>query len=298
MREPKYTYIKTKIEEFESIFLENPFESTPFYSSPLERTISTFRKCWRKYRYEYFDDTDYEKLPIDYNDFTLESHIQHFDFNKLEEKLNYSNFEKDLTEIINENESYFYEELSQNLHSLKTDLQINHHLRNIFDQLMIAIKAFGQFPSSKLYEIVATKFKKSYIKALKHLKNEYPEYLSKKEIPEELYVSVEEREGNELLRSLIFDDDLYQFKEFEIRLKESGWIKQNEEGIQWLETKTNLIDFARYIDHIQILRPNRKLTKLIRFFEQRYNLDTDTLKKPSKFELRPLKPEKFAFLKT
>ena len=98
------------------------------------------------------------------------------------------------------------------------------------------------------------------------------------------------------LNKYFFDDDIEKFKEMESRLKDSGMLKRIGRQSIWQGKKVQLVDLCRALKEQPIVRLRIEISRLIKFMEERYQVNTGDQSKPSKYNKRPFIKTKFDYL--
>lgn len=90
------------------------------------------------------------------------------------------------------------------------------------------------------------------------------------------------------ISNYIFSDNITDLKEIEQKLIDNGFLEKDT--FKWIEGKTKLVDFVRALRNQEspIIRPTIQETKAFKFFEDRYSCDVGTLRRKSKYEIRPI----------
>lgn len=264
----KHPYIIKTIEDLDSIFIykENYFDD---FSKLLEPHPSFARKainCWYGH------------------------YIPKFDYLKFDTLINHDLFKQESEKIIDELKQSYLEKLDDKIEETTIVIKINLTVKRYYDSIIKSLEFLSKTLKTETYnsrKILAVLFLNSFEQAKKTIEENYSFVselnVSKTEIPSSLY--------NNLSR-YIYDDDINNLKELEQKLIDNNYLKLNSDStFSWVQKKTELVDFIRVLKSQKhpIMRRNIDETKGFKFFEKRYNTDLDTLRRKSKYEIRPLK---------
>ncbi len=249
------------------------------------------------YKSDYFDD--FSKLLMEYPTFAINStdswikknrsNVSEFDYSKFEHLIDLKIFESEIEQIIDKKRLSFIMALELIILNLSVETQI----QILITRLHNALKENINFLSKNDKDSYLTRKKviesllKSYKMTMSYFETTYSINLHldnnsiKEKEPKENKYSIEKT-------NYIYNDDISKLKEVEQRLIDNGFL--NKDSFIWEENKTLLVDFVRVlrIQKNPIIRQNISQTKVFKFFEKRYKTDVGTLRRKSKYKIRPI----------
>lgn len=221
--------------------------------------------------WEFYALKDNKKLFLNYESYHPKNHYAEFNFNKLEELLNFSDFELEINQEINKSKQKFIKELETTLLTINTDLQIKHWLNIFLSDLQDSITSLNNLKLNPIQKIVKTLYLNSYNKSIKCIQLKYREYLPTEE------------DSN--LDKILVHSKVNKFRSIETELIHRNYIFKRGK-LFWNDQKgfkVKLVNFCRILKNKGYTNEHLKIGKVISFFEDRYNIDTGDQAKPSKF---------------
>lgn len=281
-------YLKFSIEDLNNEILVDPTENE-LINPNLPLTSETIAKCWKIYRFESVNVEDAEKTTISANEYNPKTDIKEFDFKALDDTINTSDLRRDLQANIVDMQEHYFSAVNNRLLNQSTDLQIKNQISLILEEINKAITKLESLKTNKVQTSLKELLLRSYKRTLDKIQSQFSQYLPN---DNKFILSVDD----ERLDEFIYPARLKDFKLIESRLVSNSWIKRENGLLNWDRSKTELVDFCRFLKEQDLLRGNKKVSDIIKFLQARYNTDVGSLYKPSKFNKRPLKSSNFIFL--
>ena len=221
--------------------------------------------------WEFYVLKDNKKLFLNYESYHPKIHFAEFNFNKLEDLLNFSDFELEINEELNKSKEKFIKELESTLLTVNTDFQIKHWLNIFLTDLQESITSLNNLELNSIQKIVKTLYTKSYKESIKSIQLKYRDYLPSEE--------------NSNLDKILVHSKIDKFLSIETELIRRDYLFKRGK-LFWNDQKgfkVRLVNFCRILKNKGYTNEHLRIGKVISFFEDRYNIDTGDQAKPSKF---------------
>ena len=272
------SYFLTNIEDVNNLFIKDDFLQYQFEFSKTDKTICNAIKC---YTLEYFNDEDFEKIPLNPKEYNSENknHYLKWDINYLDTHLTTSDFEDDIKQGVQKDKEHYLEKLEDKLLNLYTELQIKNELNKFLEQVIKSIEALKRLKVNKYQKITINVYLESYRDILIYLNSKYENYLPKPKT-------------NSFLEKFINHSKTTNFLTLETNLIERGFIQKVNNRLYWSNKKgykIKMINFCRLLEHHNYLNQYLTVGKLIKFLEKRYNINVGEQAKPSKYLTKSIK---------
>lgn len=267
-------FLKTSIEEINKYF--EPLPKDSFFYKELTESEKTINKAIKYYKVEYFNDEEFEKIPIEFSEYDSQNktHFSKWNLNYLKDNLILSDLKKELVQNTENNKNKFIKKLDERLLNLFTDLQIKNELDKLVEQINNSIDSLNRLKANKYQKITINILIESYKETLAYLNTKYEKYL-------------DEPIENDLLEKFIIHSKLHNLLTIESKLIEFEMLEKINGKLYWSKKKgfkIKLINFCRLLHHKKYINKYISIERVIDFFEERYNIDTGDQAKPSKFK--------------
>ncbi len=263
------SYFLTKIEDVNTLFQKNDFQQYQFEFSKTEKIIGNAIKY---YTLEYFNNEDFEKIPLNAKEYNSKNKSHHlkWNINYLDTHLIISDFEDDIKQGVQKDKEHYLEKLEDKLLNLYTELQIKNELNKFLEQVIKSIEALKNLKVNKYQKITINVYIESYKEILLYLNNKYENYLP-------------QQKEDDLLAKFIIHNKIQNFNTLETELIHKGFINKSANKLYWKERKVKMVNLCRLLFEKGYFNNYISIERVIDYFEERYNINTGDQAKPSKF---------------